>query len=119
MSPNDSSEDTAQAPPITGHERTVTPPAEVVDTPTHERGAEVNERVLKMLMGLEGRMERMEASQLQMDKKERLRAAIEGGLFSSLLGPNMGNAGPMHLDALGNSPPRRQVPYQAENQLRQ
>ncbi|KAL0582653.1 hypothetical protein ABG067_007391, partial [Albugo candida] len=100
MSPNDSSNDTAQSPPITGHERTVTPPAEVVDPPTHERGADVNERILKILMGLEGRMERMEASQLQMDENERLRGEIESGLFSSLLGRNMGNAGPMHLDAL-------------------
>uniref|UniRef100_A0AAV1UHK3 Uncharacterized protein n=1 Tax=Peronospora matthiolae TaxID=2874970 RepID=A0AAV1UHK3_9STRA len=111
MSPNDSSDDAAQAPPITGRERTVTPPAEVVDPPTHERGADVNERILKMLMGLEGRMERMEASQMHMDENERLRGAIESGLFSSLLGRNMGNAGPMHLDALGNSPPRRQAVY--------
>uniref|UniRef100_A0AAV1U7H6 Uncharacterized protein n=1 Tax=Peronospora matthiolae TaxID=2874970 RepID=A0AAV1U7H6_9STRA len=72
-----------------------------------------------MLMGLEGRMERMEASQMQMDENERFRGAIESGLFSSLLGRNMGNAGPMHQDALGNSPPRRKAVYQAHDQPRQ
>ncbi|CAI5705832.1 unnamed protein product [Peronospora effusa] len=71
MSPNadniDNATDTAQAPPATGHERDVTAPAMVVDPPTHERGAGVNERILKMMMGLEGRMERMEASQMQIE----------------------------------------------------
>ncbi|RMX69903.1 hypothetical protein DD238_001806 [Peronospora effusa] len=75
----------------------------VVDPPTHGRGEDVNERILKMLMGLEGRMERMESSQMQIDENERLRGAIEIGLFTSLLRRNMGNADPLHLDALGKS----------------
>ncbi|CAI5732617.1 unnamed protein product [Peronospora farinosa] len=54
-------------------------------------------------------MERMEASQMQIDENERLRGAIESGRFTSLLGRNMGNADPLHLDALGNLPQRRQV----------
>ncbi|CAI5707058.1 unnamed protein product [Peronospora farinosa] len=81
----------------------------VVDPPNHEKGADVNERILKMLMGFEVRMERMEASQMQINENERLRGAIESGLSTSLLDLNMGSAGPLHLDALGNSPQRRQV----------
>ena len=74
MSPNESF-NTAQVPPSSGHERAVAAPAEIIDPPAHERGADTNERILKILMGLEGRMMRMEASQQKMDENERLRGA--------------------------------------------
>ena len=110
MSSTESS-NTAQEPPTNGHERAVAEPEEVINPPAHERGEYTNERILKMLMELEGRMMGMEASQQQMDENKRLQGANESGLFSSLLGRNICNAGPMHLDVLGNLPPRRQAAY--------
>lgn len=71
MSPSTNHDDTsnaAQAPPTTGHEKAMSAPDIVVDPPDQERGADVNERVLKMPMGLKGLMEHMEASQKQVDE---------------------------------------------------
>ena len=57
-------------------------PAIVVALPAHERGEDVNESILKMILGLEGRMERIEASQKHINESKRLRGAIESGLLS-------------------------------------
>ncbi|RQM11138.1 hypothetical protein DD237_008377 [Peronospora effusa] len=52
------------------------------------------------------RMDRLEMSQMQIDENERLRGAIDSGLFGSAL--DRGNGGvSMNHGALGFMPPKR------------
>lgn len=59
MSPTKSYDDTgniSQTPPANSYERAVTAPSVIVERAEHDRRWDVIERILKMLMGLEGHM---------------------------------------------------------------
>uniref|UniRef100_A0AAV1VBX8 Integrase catalytic domain-containing protein n=1 Tax=Peronospora matthiolae TaxID=2874970 RepID=A0AAV1VBX8_9STRA len=84
--------------------RTAPAPAEDVATAARERSSEdVNKRILNALLGLEERVMRMEASQIKTEEDERMRGAIESGMFSSALGRDFGRE-TMTRDALGFAP---------------
>ena len=51
-----------------------------------------------MLGGMDERMKKMELSQARIDQYERMRGAVESGMFSSLLGADF--AGKLHREAL-------------------
>uniref|UniRef100_A0AAV1VHV0 Uncharacterized protein n=1 Tax=Peronospora matthiolae TaxID=2874970 RepID=A0AAV1VHV0_9STRA len=91
---------TAQAPPTTSHQRAATEPAVVVPPHAHERSADTNalERVLTMLGGVEERMKKMELSQARISEDERMRGAVDSGMFGSMLGADF--AGKLNRDAL-------------------
>ena len=63
-----------------------------------------------MLDALSSRMERMETSQIRINEDERIRGAIERGLFASSLGANLGTR-TMRMDAL--EPVERKPPARA------
>ena len=72
----------------------------VVPPHAHERNAENDalEKVLKMLNSMDERMKKTELSQARIDEDERMRGAVESGIFSSKLGADF--AGKLHRDAL-------------------
>ncbi|CAI5734009.1 unnamed protein product [Peronospora farinosa] len=80
----------------------------VVDSSAHERGeySDISARILTALENMTSRMDRLEMSQMKIDEIERLRGAIDSGLFDSALGREIGG-GPMNREALGFIPPRR------------
>ncbi|CAH0484856.1 unnamed protein product [Peronospora farinosa] len=89
-----------------GHERAEASPAVVQGAPTaHERGDDVNARILATLVDLQARMAQMEVSQQKLDEEERMMGAIESGMFRSALSNGRGGA-PLHIDALGHPPVR-------------
>ena len=92
----------------TGHAR-----ATVVSPTAHARSAEPDSlaRVLEMLMGMDLRMQRMEASQARMVEDERMRGAHEIGLFRSELGADFAgrlHGGTIELDNLHDRHPQQQ-----------
>nr|BAP68813.1 RxLR effector candidate protein [Hyaloperonospora arabidopsidis Emoy2] len=95
--------------------RAPTPPraaAVVGDPPTHERRSATEENILSALAALLDHMEKMETSQMLTNEDERMRGAIESGLFASALGENM-SAKTMTIDALRDSPERKPAARQA------
>uniref|UniRef100_A0AAV1VE91 CCHC-type domain-containing protein n=1 Tax=Peronospora matthiolae TaxID=2874970 RepID=A0AAV1VE91_9STRA len=102
MIPNGSSDDnyTAQAPPTTSHARAASEPAVFVPSHAHARSADNDalEKVLKLLSGMDERVKKMELSQARNDLNERMRGAVESGMFTSMLGADF--AGKLHRDAL-------------------
>ncbi|CAI5739080.1 unnamed protein product [Peronospora destructor] len=110
MSPTTGSDGGPSAPtPVSfddGHERAAASPAVVQGAPTaHERGEDVNARILATLIDLQARMAQMEVPQQQLDEDERMMGAIESGMFCSALANGRGGA-PLHIDAIGHSPVR-------------
>ncbi|CAI5734965.1 unnamed protein product [Hyaloperonospora brassicae] len=91
-------------------ERDAPAPTEDVATAARERGSEdVNKRIFNAFLGLEERVMRMEASQIKAEEDERMRGAIESGMFSSALGCEFGRE-TMTRDALGFAPAVRNAP---------
>ena len=86
--------------------------AVVIDAPVHERSSATDEIILAALAALSNRMEKMETSQMRIDEDERMRGAIESGMFASALGANMG-VRTMTIDALRNSPERKPASCEA------
>ncbi|CAI5701820.1 unnamed protein product [Peronospora effusa] len=82
--------------------------AMVVDFSAHERGenSDISARILTAPENMTSRMDRLEMSQMQIDKNERLRGAIDSGLFDSSLGRGIGGV-PMNREALEFMPPRQ------------
>ncbi|CAH0489965.1 unnamed protein product [Peronospora farinosa] len=110
MTPTTSSDGGPTAPtPVRfddGHERAAASPAVVQGAPTaHERGDDVDTRILATLVDLQARMAQMEIFQQKLDEEERMMGAIESGMFRSALANVRGGA-PLHIDALGHSPVR-------------
>ncbi|CAI5716836.1 unnamed protein product [Hyaloperonospora brassicae] len=59
-----------------------------------------------MMTALTDRIQALEASQLQIDENERLRGAIDSGVFASVLGRGMGGT-TLHREALVYDAPRQ------------
>ena len=103
MSPKTETTDdtnTAQTTPTTSRERAAYEPAVVIPPHTHARSAETDaiQKVLKMLGGMDERMKKMELSQASIDQDERMRGAVESGMFNSKLGAAF--ADKQHREAL-------------------
>ncbi|CAI5725776.1 unnamed protein product [Peronospora destructor] len=121
MSPSTETTDdnnTAQAPPKNSHERAASEPTVVIPPHAHARSAETDamQKVLEMLSKMDDRMKKMELSQERIDEDERMRGAVDSGMFSSMLGADF--AGKLHRDALDFSDVRsHQVPRPATDRL--
>uniref|UniRef100_A0AAV1UQE2 Uncharacterized protein n=1 Tax=Peronospora matthiolae TaxID=2874970 RepID=A0AAV1UQE2_9STRA len=101
MSPNGSSDDnyTAQAP---RDYRKGTPRAASCTSHAHAHARSADndalEKVLKLLNGMDERVKKMKLSRARIDQDERMRGAVDSGMFTSMLGADF--AGKLHRDAL-------------------
>ena len=107
--------DAEQARPATGHERAVVAPAAAVSPTAHARSAETDAlaKVLEMLMGMDMRLQKMEASQARMDEHESMSGAAEREISSSMLVVDFAgrlHGGALELADLNEQPARRAPP---------
>lgn len=123
MSPITVSDDRKGVPASTGHARasasrvasTPCTAAVIRDVSACEKSSATDEKILAALATLSDCIEKMETSHMWNDEDERIRGAIESGIFASALGAHM-DARTTTVDVLRNSPERKPAAFQAQAQ---